>query len=503
MNHDNRSLPLATSRFSITLNRNAGRLVDQQTALNDHIGADGKTTQALGVVSETYEFTNQAQYNLDDKFRSALVKLRSAHVFQEQSAPPPVIVDEPEPALLGHANLDGADDHLEITLPDNTTVLSWAEDWSLAFHMIEIHNASEGTKRTIATRGNNGMYFSKGSGNWGFYASATDGEYDPAANEGMTHSHGANTWFTPPDDSKHLFTYKASTGKLRWYCNGVLKATVQMTATEMTKGVLSTDTLNVGDAMAGYYGSSYWDGHIDNLLVMSTNLVDSSAQVTEYFSNNEFDTHLEYYDKVLSWFTLDPNPATYPEIKDERGYATGEHVGGNADTAFVTTGVFTAVSEPVSVEVAPVPIKPNLVPSPLLYFSLPSHSLPNTFQNLSDAPSYKAGASSQLLGVMPLDNRIAPTLTLQVQPAVSGGCDYQYNHEFAGSVGTDGRLVSGTVINGPLQLTIFTPKSFSLGGFLEVGSKTDVGSGAGVPVGLSDFTVELDVQLLLNPPNES
>ena len=73
MNHDNRSLPLATSRFSITLNRNAGRLVEQKTALNDHIGADGKTTQAIGVVSETYEFTNQAQYNLDDKFRSALV----------------------------------------------------------------------------------------------------------------------------------------------------------------------------------------------------------------------------------------------------------------------------------------------------------------------------------------------------------------------------------------------------------------------------------------------
>ena len=57
-----------------------------------------------------------------------------------------------------------------------------------------------------------------------------DGEYDPASNEGMTHSHGANTWFVPPDGSKHLFTYKSSTGKLRWYCNDVLKATVQMTS---------------------------------------------------------------------------------------------------------------------------------------------------------------------------------------------------------------------------------------------------------------------------------
>jgi hypothetical protein len=113
--------------------------------------------------------------------------------------------------------------------------------------MVEIHNATEGLKRTIATRGNNGMYFSKGSGNYGFYATAVDGHHDAASNEGMTHSHGANTWFVPPDDSKHLFTYKASTGKLRWYCDGVLKATVQMTATEMTKGVLATGTLNIGD----------------------------------------------------------------------------------------------------------------------------------------------------------------------------------------------------------------------------------------------------------------
>ena len=200
MSHGNRNLALARSRYTMTLSLESGQFLATNVA-------DGR------VRSQTWQFNNRTLYDIDPKYQSACVKLRSLSIVTETAAA--AVVEQP-PALLGHANLDGADDHLEITLPDNTSVLSWADDWSLAFHMIEIHNATEGTKRTIATRGNNGLYFSKGGGNYGFYASATDGVYDPAANEGMTHSHGANTWFVPPDDSKHLFTYKASTGKLRW-----------------------------------------------------------------------------------------------------------------------------------------------------------------------------------------------------------------------------------------------------------------------------------------------
>mgnify|MGYP000064560968 CR=1 FL=1 len=463
MSHGNRNLALARSRYTMTLSSESGQPLDKDVI-------DGR------VRSQTWQFNNRTLYDIDPKYQSACVKLRSLSIVTETAAA--AVVEQP-PALLGHANLDGADDHLEITLPDNTNVLSWADDWSLAFHMIEIHNATEGTKRTIATRGNNGLYISKGSANWGFYASATDGVYDPAANEGMTHSHGANTWFVPPDDSKHLFTYKASTGKLRWYCNDVLKATVQMTATEMTKGVLATDTLNIGDSMSGYYGSSYWDGHIDNLLIMSTNLVDGSQQVTEYFSNNEFDTHLEYYDKVLSWFKLDPDQGTYPAIKDERGYATGEHVGGIVQTAFVTTGeALLATSAVEAVPVASGADDGDGIGTPTVTFHLAGTPMPNNTQSQ-------------------LPESIGPSSILAVVPTAATNVVGSYtctNTEFAGSVAETGRLCAGTVINSDLRVKI------QANSMLDETASAAFGLGEGV-AGIESWTAEIEVQLLVNAPD--
>jgi hypothetical protein len=405
-------------------------------------------------------------FNIDPKFQTACVLVRSLSV----STTAAEVTEPVGPTLLGHANLDGADDHLEITLVNNTNVLSWTDDWSIGFHMVEIHNSTEGLKRTIATRGNNGMYFSKGAGNWGFYATATDGEYDPTSNEGMTHSHGANTWFVPPDDSKHLFTYKASTGKLRWYCDSVLKATVQMTPTEMTQGVSATDVLQVGDLMGGYYGGVFWDGHIDNLLLLSTNLVNNSEQVTEYFSNNDFTTHLEYSDKILSWFKLDPDPEAFPEIFDFIGDATGVHTGSNAATAFVTTGEEQPVESVASTQV-------NTEPPSGIFFgaavgSVPSHygvyldstSLPNNIELQKTTTRIHTGLS-KLLGNFPV---------------VTTGSGVVTTSSFfgAGDVATQGLFVGGTLLNEPMTITIVP--------FGSAGESD------------SEFRLQLDIQLLCN-----
>ena len=498
MSHGNRNLALARSRYTMTVSSDSGQLVDTQYHKYEELTND-KTI--FSTVSQSWQFNASTIYDIDPKYESAVVKLRSLQVTM---APTAVAVTTPAPTLTGHANLDGADDHLEITLPNNTSVLSWSEDWSLAYHMIEIHNPAEGTKRTIATRGDNGMYFSKGSGNWGFYASATDGEYDPASNEGMTHSHGANTWFVPPDDSKHLFTYKASTGKLRWYCNGILKATVQMTSTEMTKGVLSTDKLNVGDQMAGYYGSSYWDGHIDNLLIMTTNLVDNSAQVTEYFSNNDFDTHLEYSDKILSWFKLEPNAETYPAIKDATGDATGQHVGGNIVTSFVTTGEQPAEAQPAVAAVA----GEADMGTPEMHFRL-NTSLPNNSEftvSLGDFQTGRVPASSRGPGTV---LAVVPTADVYVLTGPNGSEFPTAGHVLAGDVATTGRFVGNTVVNHDLNITISVPlvtnpaapaaaeasnnaPLFALGPRVE--SKA-------VPHGIVHWTAEIEVQLLVNAPD--
>ena len=121
---------------------------------------------------------------------------------------PPLITD-----IAQKVNLDGSDDHINIPMDSNNPVLNWDEAWSIGFTAEQIHDAASGVgvKRTIATRGTNGIYLIIGTGNVGFYASATDGFYDPANNQGMTHAHGANTWYPSPANVKWLFTYNPTT----------------------------------------------------------------------------------------------------------------------------------------------------------------------------------------------------------------------------------------------------------------------------------------------------
>jgi hypothetical protein len=248
----------------------------------------------------------------------------------------------PAPALLGHINLDGADDMLEITL-DGDEILSWTKSWSIGLTMPEIHNPTSAQKKTIVKRGNNGLYFACGSGNWGFYMTAMDGVYDPSGYPGLPHSHGANTWFVPPDGSKHLFTYNHTTGKVRWYVDDVLKGTIQATSVEMTQPAITADKLYVGESMSGYYGgTTHWDGHIENLLLITSWLVNGSQQVTDYFTDNDFDGH-EYTDDTLSWYKLDPE--TYPTITDFYGNSTGIHVNGG-QSSYISTGTAPAPPPP-------------------------------------------------------------------------------------------------------------------------------------------------------------
>ena len=75
--------------------------------------------------------------------------------------------------------------------------------------------------------------------------------------------------------------------------------------------------------------------------------------MTDYFSNNDFETH-EASDKIVSWFKLDPDPGAYPAIADSVGEATGTHEGGSAATAFVTTGVEAPLSNAVLSATPPV-----------------------------------------------------------------------------------------------------------------------------------------------------
>ena len=229
--------------------------------------------------------------------------------------------------------------------------------------------------------------------------------------------------------------------------------------------------------MGGYYGGLYWDGHIDNLLICKTNLVDNSAQITEYFSNDDFGSHIEYRDLILSWFNLDPDESTYPVIMDTVKYATGKHVGGNIETAFVATG-----KAPVS-EVQVVPLTTGAddgdgIGTPTVTFHLAGTSMPNNTQSQ-------------------LPESIGPSSILAVVPTAATNVVGLYtctNTEFAGSVAETGRLCAGTVINNDLRVKI------RANSMLDETASAAFGLGEGV-AGIESWTAEIEVQLLVNAPD--
>ena len=207
--------------------------------------------------------------------------------------------------------------------------------------------------------------------------------------------------------------------------------------------------------------------------------LDGSQQVTEYFSNNEFDTHLEYSDKILGWFKLDPNPETYPEITDEQGYATGAHVGGNVQTAFVTTGE--ALLATSAVEAAPVASGADDgdgIGTPTVTFHLAGTPMPNNTQSQ-------------------LPESIGPSSILAVVPTAATNVVGSYtctNTQFAGSVAETGRLCAGTVINSDLRVQIQANPM--------VGDDATAAFGLGEGVaGIESWTAEIEVQLLVNAPD--
>jgi hypothetical protein len=249
--------------------------------------------------------------------------------------PAPLITD-----INQKVNLDGSDDHINIPMDSNNPVLNWDQSWSIGFTAEEIHDASSGVgvKRTIATRGTNGIYLIIGTGNVGFYASATDGHYDPANNQGMTHAHGANTWYPTPASVKWLFTYNHTTGKLRWHVGEVIngatpshtqRGVVTMTTTERTINQ-STEDLNIGDSMDGYYGSTYFDGHLDDLLITNNEM--TGQQIVDYYTDDDFQSH-EYSEHIISLYNFNQ---VYPIVDDQVGSYNGTHQGSTNSDNFIS-----------------------------------------------------------------------------------------------------------------------------------------------------------------------
>jgi len=291
-----------------------------------------KTDLSLNSVSSNSKLNGKILASINCKV--ALSSESYDFIFTEPASTLLAAVPESEQKV----NLDGSDDHINIPMDSNNPVLNWDESWSIGFTAEEIHDAASGVgvKRTIATRGTNGIYLIIGTGNVGFYASATDGFYDPANNQGMTHAHGANTWYPSPANVKWLFTYNHTTGKLKWYVGElsglpayVQRGTITMTATERTINQSSED-LNIGDGMDGHYGSTYFDGHLDDLLITNNEM--TGQQIVDYYTDDDFQSH-EYSEHIISLYNFNQ---VFPDVEDQVGSYNGTHQGSTNSDNFIS-----------------------------------------------------------------------------------------------------------------------------------------------------------------------
>ena len=223
-----------------------------------------------------------------------------------------------------YIELDGANDY--INLPalagGSEDVLDFSADWSVGCTFVGVEPGADGNNVCLFRNGGCSINLKRGGSNWGLYVTSDDNLYDAATRA------QANTWYAPGDFSRVMFTYSASTNRLKYYLGDPATGTFAMRANlsipaSMVSGQNHGTALEIGNSWTGtggaYFSGQHWDGGVNNLVISDMELV--GPQLTEYFQTGEtFPTH-EYYDDLTSYCQLGED--TYPNVVDDKGNITG------------------------------------------------------------------------------------------------------------------------------------------------------------------------------------
>ena len=82
--------------------------------------------------------------------------------------------------------------------------------------------------------------------------------------------------------------------------------------------------------MDGHYGSTYFDGHLDDLIITNNEL--TGQQVVDYFTDDDFQSH-EYSEHLVSQYNFNQ---TYPNVDDQVGSYNGTHQGSTNSSNFIS-----------------------------------------------------------------------------------------------------------------------------------------------------------------------
>jgi len=232
-----------------------------------------------------------------------------------------------------YIELDGANDY--INLPNlaggSESVLDFSTDWSVGVTFLGVEPGSDGLNMCLFRNGGCSINLKRGGTNWGLYVTSDDNLYDAATRA------QANTWYAPGDFSRVLFTYNATTNRLKYYLGEPALGTYAMRANllipaSMVSGQSVGTALEIGNGWTGTGGAGFsgnhWDGGVNNLIIADMEL--TGPQVAEYFQDQSGDPdapssdsflQAEYYPDLTSYCRLGED--TYPDVVDDKGNITG------------------------------------------------------------------------------------------------------------------------------------------------------------------------------------
>jgi hypothetical protein len=238
-----------------------------------------------------------------------------------------------------YIDLDGVNDFIEFDNAD--AVLDFTQNWTIGATLVGVTGASSALNMTLFSRG--GVHITlkahEGSSNWGLYVTSNNDLYNGTSRA------QANTWYAPNDFSRIMFTYNATTKRLKYYLGDPSTGTYAMRANlsipqSMVDSQDITGGLKIGSDWTGVGGSYFsginWNGGVNNLI--GSDMEFSGPFVEEYFQNQSsnpdnpdaFFQQAEFYPDLTFYCKLGED--VYPNVSDEKSTLTnGELFNGSAD----------------------------------------------------------------------------------------------------------------------------------------------------------------------------
>ena len=224
------------------------------------------------------------------------------------------VLDVAGQAANAYIHFDGSNDYVEFT-GTASGLLDWTSDWTVGISLVEFEVKADGKFITLFSSGDNAIMLRRGGSNHGLYITG---------NNGATKI-GANTWYAPNPGGKLMFSFDASTSRLRYYIGNIdgsfaLRANYGVNVANIG-GNNPGSTFCIGKRVTSnaVAESLMYHGGLNNFIYADEAFGQTIAE--EYFGVNNTYDEASFYGDLNSWVKMGED--SYPDVVDTLGALTG------------------------------------------------------------------------------------------------------------------------------------------------------------------------------------